>query len=160
MHPHQAFSQNTFVRKASQHVRRFQADVEREPWKLEHEQAMRCYALQEALTRGVWLFNTLVDLDMALRSNLVKDPARTDKITTETLSAMTTLMRWWLKPCERVAAEIRLMERRGFEVAHAAEFRKCYQEAQWMVDDNPFDHEAFVEAKDQAVDQLRAGDVE
>jgi hypothetical protein len=148
--------------RAKRDVRRFKEDVEAEPWKVLHEQAMRCYAFQDLLKVGVNLFESFVALDEALRLVLSKKAKRTPEETTGLLEKMRFLFTWWIEPCARFERELVKLEKDFGEIEHAADFRRCYEEAKWMLADakDALKHPKMVEARDAAIDALRSGNVD
>jgi hypothetical protein len=150
--------ESTLVAKAGERIQRFEQDVGEEAWKTQHAVAMRCFALQDTIASGLCLYHSLVALDEAVRDALLSDPKRSNAQTAAVLAEIHKLFAWWLKPCSNVDRAIAELEGQGFEVDGAANFRSCYAEARWIVDENALSHPKMVEARDAAIDALRSGD--
>jgi len=153
-------SVTTILSRATRDVRTFRCDVQGEPWKKQHEEALRCFELEDTLERGVNLFKLLVWLDEALRLAMARSPSKTTELL-PLLRRLEDVFQYWLKPCDAVEQVIQQFESSYGPVRNAEEFRRCHAEARWMLDDPALtmDHPKIIEARDEAIDSLRAGDV-
>ncbi len=134
----------------------YRKEVESEPWKQDHEDAMDCISFQSTLEFGIGLYDFLVRIDERVRDEMLKNKASRDA---KVLQIIRRLFGEWLVPCEAVNARLVDLEKKGFDVEHAAAFRKRHAEAIWMLKpaSKAFADDKFVEARDEAIDALRAG---
>lgn len=142
---------------AEDRLRLFEKQVDQEPWKTAHVEAMRCLAFQDALAFGIALYDLVIDLDDAIRGAVLRREVPHDP---KYDVAVRKFFRWWLKPCGHVERDLLAFEKQGFVVDHADEFRKRYDEATWMLKPagEAFDHPKMVDARDIAIDEVHAAE--
>lgn len=147
--------------QAKRRMALYRQEVGREPWKQEHDEAMKCLSFEATLACGVRLYDLCIELDEAFRDVALRagDSAEEKK---RLLEASRKLFAWWLRPCEQVERELANFERKGYIVEHGQDFRKRHAEAVWMLKPaaEAFNHDRMVDARDAAIDALRAGTIE
>jgi hypothetical protein len=104
-----------------------QLEAYQEAWKPEHNEAMRCRDFEEALAVGIAIFRALARLDTAWRQRVSQGTETYDPETEETLRGF---FHWWLQPCTTAMERLRYFEGRFDAVEGAADFRRCCEETQ------------------------------
>jgi len=92
-----------------------------ESWKLDHDRAMECGALEDWLDYGLSLLQTLRSIDDRYRGQLKRGEAKLDRGRVEAISRA---MEDWYAPCSHLLGLIEQFEREGYAVANAAAFRR------------------------------------
>lgn len=156
---HTVNKQASTFKQVGDRIRTFQNEVETEPWKQEHLEAMACLSFESTLKFGLDIYEALHKVDTAVRGVILSD-GKCDK--EKTLKGLRLLFEWWLKPCGRVEKDLIAFEKRGFKVENADAFRKAHAECVWILKPakEAFGDDRLIEARDQAVDALRSGNVE
>jgi len=141
-----------------QRLELFRQEVEAEPWKKAHAEAMDCVMFEGTLSIGIMIYESLIAADEKLRGDLLKGNCVFDPKQDEN---MRLLFRGWMAPCAKAEERIQALTAAGFKVENAEKFRKCYDEARWMLlpAGEAFDDPKMVECRDKAIDDLRAGNV-
>jgi hypothetical protein len=149
------FRRPGFPTQAEGRLRLFEEEVSREPWKVDHDEAMRCMALEETLQFGVQLYDHLVKLDEATRATTL---AASAPDAAECVKLIRNLFEWWLRPGVALEREIKRMRDRGFRVDSAEAFLTRKAEAEWALApaEDLFRHPRFVKARDAAIDECRS----
>ena len=130
-----------------------------ETWKIDHRDAMACYAFEDHLQTGIEIFDSITKTDEDWRQRVLRkmvdyDPAVEERI----LHAY----KEWLKPCRMVEEVLRHFEALFGQVRHADEFRSRCMEAKGIdaPDSEFFSGESLVDLCDDAIDDYRKGDVQ
>lgn len=97
-----------------------------ESWKADHEDAMACCELEDALSVGIALYHVISKADERWRLRLIDGRETYSKDADDRIAQAYS---WWLKPCDRVEAQIKYFQLNGYEVVGAAEFRALHAEA-------------------------------
>ncbi len=91
-------------------------------WKRDHDEAMACRDLEQALSLGISLYDLLTTADESAR---LAEATGVADYTTEMVDAFDLLFDRWLEPCECIRSQIEDFEKSGFTVERSAEFIKC-----------------------------------
>lgn len=93
-----------------------------EGWRADHFEAMACRELEELLSIGLGLFETIESSARRMQDEIARrhreyDEAEAQKVADE----------WamWLEPCDAVEAAMRFYSSRGYTVEGADRFRAC-----------------------------------
>jgi hypothetical protein len=151
------------IQNARDSLRRYEEQTEQygeqpEQWKQDHEAAMRCLDFEGLLAYGLSVFDFINRIDEAWRikvyRNLVPYKPEVDKLIDE-------LYHWWLRPCDRVMAQLVALEKH-FDVEGGKEFRSACREVQGILtrDEDFFRHGRLTQLRDEAVDANRRGEAE
>lgn len=147
----------------AEHIKRDVKNYQREgeeAWKLEHNQAMACFEVQELVLDGNQLFDAINRLDEGYRS-LVFDKIVPYSEAMETL--ITNLLRQWMDSSERLLSLFSKLENdfksRSFDFTSVEELNVNIGECKAMLQstNNSLVNDSLVEFRDTAIDQLRAG---
>lgn len=134
----------------------FEQDVEE--WKKDHDEANRCWEFEQMLKFGIEVYNLLIEVDEQVRLEIARSGR---EFTPKLAENLRGLFQWWLRPCERVEARLAEFEAKfgAGEVEFAAEFRERHREARWMLASaaEAVADDKMVEARDEAIDELRQG---
>jgi hypothetical protein len=138
-------------------LRLYEREVEDEPWKKDHIRAMKCRSFEELLQFGIMIYDGLIRADEVLRNEVLSGRMAHDPSVDR---AIKELFQWWLRPCDKVEAGLLSLEREGFEVKFAADFRTRCKEARWILlpPEKAFDHPKMVALRDRAIDAMRANE--
>jgi len=137
-------------------VRCFSRLVEDEPWKRDHLRASACWELERLIELGLGIYRALMKADELLNEEIYDDRVEDPE---KVRAALDVLFQCWLKPCDKVAEDIRSFEDDGYPVDGAAAFRKCVAEARWVLapPEKAFSHRRMEALRDAAIDEHRAG---
>jgi hypothetical protein len=132
---------------------------ESELWNRDHRLAMASADFEDHLAFGLKLFDRITEIDQSWRrevfSGMVDYDSGFDAEIRELYEA-------WNKPCDLNEAVLSWLESRFGPVNHAEEFRSHCREVKGILtpDDQFFADEKLVDLRDQAIDDLRGGNVE
>jgi len=127
---------------------------EAERWRVDHDAAMHCLDVENAISFGVYLFERISRADEFWQLQVFNGAAlqseEIDKGTAE-------LYQLWAGNSDRYLTELDRLEKQGFEVVGADEFRRCCKEVRGIITDDVkfFSGDKFVELKDLAIDAHR-----
>lgn len=111
-------------------VERYADDCE--AWKADHQAAMDCCDCDEALARGLQVFQWIEELDAQLRE---ADSLGIVDYSREAYDAVTELYRLWLLPCDLADAWISKIDGGGYTLDNLAEFKEACEQARATVED-------------------------
>jgi hypothetical protein len=120
-------------------------DEERESWKADHDEAMKCYDTERMLRYGIDLFYSIRLADKAWSKQVQRG---SEKFDPERVRSLYNAYRWWLKPCGRILSVLQESERKS-KVEGAEAFRDCVRTAERLV---ATDLEALLESSAQAAE--------
>lgn len=131
-------------------------DDEAETWKVYHDHAMKCYDFEDFLGVGIALFDGITDFDERHRARVLANEVEYDP---EHSATIKDAYRWWLRPCEHIQAKIDSLRADFGILKNAEEFLSRCREAKGilMEDAEFFTGETFIELRDEALDEFRAG---
>lgn len=125
-------------------------------WKNDHQRAMYCMEFELLLEHGLSLLAQLNSIDEKIRLKFFRGEVEYDSQYDDIL---TGYYQQWLKPCDKLLAELKSLKNEGFSVERAEEFRSACREVQGILtdDDEFFTGDALKVLQDQAIDEYRAG---
>jgi hypothetical protein len=127
-----------------------------EPWKDDHDNAMVCFHIEDAVSWGNVLFKGLSEEDATWHTYVLESKIEYDEShQKELLEAYRT----WLETSMRLLSFVERLEESGFEVRGSGELRRNCAEAKGILtdDDQFFVGDALTELRDEAVDEHRRG---
>ncbi len=149
-------SPSDFSPVLTRQVECFDELVKDESWKRDHEDANACWELEQVLQFGLTIYRLFMKTDEVISDAILSDRCESPR---QARAAFDSLLAWWLRPCETVNRVIRSLEDKGYMVEGAAEFRKHFAEAKWMLTpaDKAFAHDRVAAVRDNAIDEHRTG---
>ncbi len=149
-----------FFEDASESLSRYERKAGKmEQWKKEHDDAMKCFRLEEVLAFGLSIYHFINQVDenwrIKVHRNLVSYDAGME-------NAIADLYRWWLKPCGHLLSQIEAFERNGFDVTGAKEFLSASREVKGILtaDAEFFADDGLTRLKDAALEDHSQGKTE
>lgn len=139
-------------------IRLVEAECDREPWKLDHAQAMVCLSIEESVRVLVETFDAMVRVDEFIRDGVVA--GRLKRVDyPKFAAAFDRLLKSWLSVSARLEPVVTRFENANYAIELAGRFRECIAEVRWGLASpkSLFSDDAFVAARDRAVDDLRGG---
>ncbi len=129
-----------------------------ELWKTEHNRAMACYKFEDLLAKGIQAFEDINRYDELYRSGVYSGRVKSDQKVVDGIKSLYAL---WLLPRDYLTRRMRALEKDGFKIKNAKEFRSCCREAVGILtpDEEFFQGEKLVQLRDAAIDANRQGDV-
>jgi hypothetical protein len=122
------------------HLSLYQKQAEDEQWKGDHEDAMKCRDLEEFISIGLGLFNSMKERAYAVQDAIARGSLGYDP---DISQAFIDGYKQWMRPCATVERAIRAFESRGYQVDKADEFRGAVEE----ITLHDFDIDAMIKAK-------------
>jgi hypothetical protein len=132
------------------------AYAEIEPWKEDHDEAMVCFHVEDAISWGNVLFKGLSEEDAAWHTYVLESKIEYDEAyQKELLEAYQA----WLGASMRLLPLVERLEESGFEVRGSEQFRRNCAETKGILtdDDQFFVGEALINLRDEAIDEHRRG---
>jgi hypothetical protein len=132
---------------------------EMESWKIDHEEAMTCLDLEEAISLGIYAFKLVLKADQSHRrasfEGKMKFNEAWEKKTFE-------LFRDWVKNTEAFVKTLELFEQKGFDVGRSNELRSLLSQAKDILtpDDDFFQGPKLDDLKKKAIKANRSGQTE
>ncbi len=135
------------------------SDLQSEAWKADHNDAMRCYKLQEAIAFGTFIFGRICHLDEEVREDFLTNRMSFDQ---DLQKQIEDLYRQWEGRSREYIGAINDLEGKGYVVEGAKEFRRCYDEVLGILtpDDKFFRGGKLLAMREHAIDSCRRGEVE
>lgn len=108
-------------------VRRYLDRCEEQPetWKVDHDAAMRCFAIQEASAFLVFVHGRISLLDENIRLSILSKKAPYNAELEENVFG---LYRQWQEAAKKLLEGVEFCENEGYEVEGAIDLRQCLQE--------------------------------
>ena len=101
-----------------------------------HSEAMQCRDCEELLEHGLKAYQWIRQADETIRQAAIENVCTTDEELALLATAPQSLhlvFDLWLRPCEHLEPRIAELERTGYTVAHAADFRAaCEYVRRWL----------------------------
>ncbi|MGC1719318.1 MAG: hypothetical protein WA746_10045 [Isosphaeraceae bacterium] len=130
------------------------AYVDLEPWEEDHDRALACFAIEEAMSFGNLIFRWVSERDAIWHTRVLESKIEYNEAERE---EWIEIYRNWLGASERLLLTIARLEGQGFEVRGADEFRRNCDEARGIsADDDVISvDEALINLRDEAIDEHR-----
>lgn len=107
-------------------------DYSDESWRIDHQHAMACHDLEDWLDYGLALLASIRKIEERRRSRASGKKTEIDR---KLMEALDRLMEAWYAPSGHLLQQIEAMERQGYVVANASEFRQaCTTGRMWGMD--------------------------
>lgn len=130
-----------------------------EQWKKDHDTAARCMNFELLLQHATSVYEAINFFDESARQ---LHASGKQEYTAETGDVIRKLYRSWLQPHESIVQTILVFENAGYSVSFSSEFRSAVREVQSLLaeDEDMLTTDRFIELRDAAIDDHRAGNCE
>lgn len=134
-------------------------EVETESWKLDHDEAMTCRDLEEAISLGIYTFKLVLKADQSHRRAAFEGKMKFNEAWERKAFE---LLRVWVNNTESFMKTLELFEQKGFDVGRSNELRLLLSQANAILipDDNFFQGPELDELKKKAIKANRSGQTE
>jgi len=137
-------------------IESYQRHAENEPWKIDHDAAMKCYDLEEMLWVGNGIFDAITQFDENYRARCFAGVTEYD---TNHPNTIKEAYAWWLRPSKKIRADIEKCLQRFGHVENSEGFLSRCREAEGILTEDASFFTGLVNLRDEAIDDLRAGNV-
>jgi hypothetical protein len=148
-------------RTAQKHVENY--EKESHDLMAEHREAMDCLDCETFLQLGIDAFGWLMRADRELRISLSEGAL--EAYTEGVSEALQQLCKAWLRPCEPARKWIAMQTERGYRVDNLAEFDKCCEEMEAIVEFHERDRDGsdglplpIAQLRDEALSEFDRGE--
>lgn len=102
-----------------------------EPWKVQHDRAMACRDIEEALGWGIRLYRGLCEQEATLQARAIAgQPGEADSDTRE----FEQVFREWVATAQMILSAAATLAEEGFQMDSLEEFRQVTEEARCQVE--------------------------
>lgn len=129
-----------------------------EPWKVDHDDAMECYTVEDSVATGIFIFQRICRLDESVHETIIEDEVPKEDVA-DAATQLAELYRGWLTAFQPLLKMIKEAEDKDYVLQGSDEFRRICKEVQGVLtdDEKVFCGDRLEALERAAIEEFRAG---